>query len=198
MSKVINFPVPTKAEVINEDHFEQFGDAALMLAFFEKVAEAVEWMDEGGSISRLDDHYVGLVETCMALAVLFRRRTGHTVQEVCSDHLEEQRRRLMAGEELKELMIPVRESAIKPLPSSAFKGLGDLELAQAGFNYVRRVSEQIRGNCPHLVELGLARAHSVDALNAFSLLISRLADGAVKGVEASLSAISGPSSETLQ
>ncbi len=88
---------------------------------------------------------------------------------VCSVHLEEQRRHLGPGEERTD--DPIRESAIKPLPTSAFKGLGDLELAQAGSNYVRRVSEQIRVIARTWLDWVLL-ARSVDALNAFSLLIS--------------------------
>ena len=141
----------------------------------------------------------------MALAVLFRRRTGHRVQEVSSDHLEEQRRSLLSGEQLR-LLIPIRQSPVNPLPATAFSGLPDLELAQVGFNYVSRVKEHIKGNCPQLAELDLAQTHSLDALNALSLLITRLwkadpnrvGNSALQDELVSEGKINAPSSETLQ
>lgn len=198
MSNVINFPAAPAAEVIDEAFFEKFADAALLMTCFETVANAIEVVEEGVKINERDETHVSLIEACMALAVLFRRRTGHAVQTVSADHLEKQHQALLAGEVISSLPIPIRPPDLKPLPASAFAGLADLELAQAGFNYIRRVGELINGNCPQLVELDLARAHSVDALNAYSQLISRLAGSAAQDVSASLPAITGPSSETLQ
>lgn len=198
MSKVINFPAAPAVEVIDEAFFEKFADAALLLTCFETIANAVEVVEEGVKIHERDETHVSLIEACMALSVLFRRRTGHSVQHISADHLEKQRQALLTGEVVASLPIPIRPPELKPLPATAFAGLADLELAQAGFNYVRRVSELVERNCPQLVELDLARAHSVDALNAFSALIARLAGGATQDFSASLPAITGPSSETLQ
>jgi hypothetical protein len=198
MSNVISFPQAPTVEVIDEAFFEKFADAALLMTCFETIANAVEVVEEGVKIHERDETHVSLLEACMALSVLFRRRTGHSVQHVSADHLEQQRQALLAGEALTSLPIPIQPSALNPLPATAFSGLADLELAQAGFSYVRRVSELIEGNCPQLAELSLARAHSVDALNAFSVLIARLAGGAAQDFSASLPAVTGPSSETLQ
>lgn len=200
MSKVIEFPRAPKVEVIDEAFFEKFADAALLMMCFEGVADAVEVVDDGVKIRDRDEIHIKLMEVCMALAVLFRRRTGYDAQRVSADHLEEQRRCLLAGEEPR-LLIPVQVSALRPLPAAAFSGLPDLELARAGFNYVNMVSEHIKGNCPQLVELNLAQAHSVDALSALSLLISRLAGGVVTSLQDKLVSevkINAPTSETLQ
>lgn len=200
MSKVIEFPQAPKVEVIDEAFFEKFADAALLMMCFEGVADAVEVVDEGVKIRDRDEIHIKLMEACMALAVLFRRRTGYSVQQVSADHLEEQRRCLLAGEEPR-LLIPIQASVLSPLPATAFSGLPDLELAQAGFNYVSRVNEHIKGNCPQLVELDHAQFHSLDALNALSVLISRLAVGSVTSLQDKLVSevmINAPSSETLQ
>lgn len=198
MSKVIDFPKPPTVEVINEAHFENFEDAALMLMSFEKLADAVEVVSEGGEIDERDDTHVGLMEACMALAVMFRRRTGHDVQKVSADHLEQGRQCLMEGVEIKSLPIPLRPTPCEPLPKIAFHGIPDLSLAWAGFNYVSRVHEHIKRNSPHLVELDLARAHSLDAMNALSLLIESLSGATPVSTGDDAAKINAPSSETVQ
>lgn len=198
MSEVIDFPTPPTVEVINEAHFEKFEDAALMLMSFEKLADAVEVVSEGGEIHDRDDTHVGLMEACMALAVMFRRRTGHDVQKVSADHLDQERQCLMCGVEVKSLSIPLRPTPCGPLPKTAFNGIPDLSLAWASFNYISRVHEHIKGNSPHLAELDLARAHSLDAMNALSLLIERLSGGAAFVTGDDSAKVNAPGSETLQ
>lgn len=198
MSKVIDFPKTPTVEVINEAHFEKFEDAALMLMSFEKLADAVEFVSEGGEIHERDDTHVGLMEACMALAVMFRRRTGHDAQKVSADHLDQQRKCLMDGVEIKSLPIPLRASPCAPLPKTAFKGIPDLSLAWAGFNYASRVHEHVKGNSPHLVELDLARAHSLDAMNALSSLIESLSGAGPGSIGEGSTKVNAPGSETLQ
>ncbi|GAB5339684.1 hypothetical protein [Pseudomonas fluorescens] len=198
MNNVIDFPPATPVEIINEAHFEKFEDAALMLMSFEKLADAVEVVSEGGEIHERDDTHVGLMEACMALAVMFRRRTGHDAQKVSADHLDQERQCLMGGVENKSLPIPLRPTPCGPLPKTAFNGIPDLSLAWAGFNYVSRVHEHIKRNSPHLVELDLARAHSLDAMNALSLLIENLTGAAPDGNGEDFTKANAPGSETLQ
>lgn len=198
MSKVLNFPTPAPVEIINEAHFEKFEDAALMLMSFEKLADAVEVVSEGGEIHERDDNHVGLMEACMALAVMFRRRTGHEVQQVSADHLDHERKCLMKGVEIKSLPIPVRPPALRPLPAAAFKALSTADLAQVGFNYINRSHEHIKGNCPKLIELDLARAHSLDAMGALVVLIERLSGGAASIASGETPIANAPGSETLQ
>lgn len=201
MSKVIEFPSAPNVEAISEAFFERFADAALLMTCFETVANAIEVVEEGVKIHERDETHVSLIEACMALAVLFRRRTGHAVQTVSADHLEKQRQALLAGEVISSLPIPIRPAELKPLPASAFASLTDLELAQAGFNYVRQVIAGVKDNCPQLVELDHARTHSVDALNALSVLISRLSAGALTTLQDKVVSevmINAPSPETLQ
>lgn len=197
MSKVIEFPQAPEAVVVNEQFFEKFADAALLMMCFESVADAVEVVGEGVKIRDRDEIHVKLIEACMALAVLFRRRTGHDVQQVSADHLDEERRCLLAGE-VARLLIPIKASPINPLPASAFASLSDHALAQISFNYASRVSDHIKGNCPTVIELDLAQTHSMDAMNALSVLISRLAPTALQGKPVSADKISVPGPETLQ
>ena len=185
-------------EVINEAHFEKFEDAALLLMSFEKLADAVEVVSEGGEIHERDDTHVGMMEACMALAVMFRRRTGHDVQTVSADHLDQERQCLLGVSEIKSLPIPLRPTPCGPLPKTAFQGIPDLSLAWAGFNYVSRVHEHIKRNSPHLVELDLARAHSLDAMNALSLLIENLTGAGPGSTSDDLTKANAPGSETLQ
>lgn len=198
MSKKIDFPKSPTLEVINEAHFEKFEDAALMLMSFEKLADAVEVVSEGGEIHERDDTHVGLMEACMALAVMFRRRTGYDAQKVSSAHLEQERQCLMSGTENKSLPIPLRPTPCGPLPKTAFNGVPDLSLAWAGFNYISRVHEHVNRNSPHLVELDLARAHSLDAMNALSLLIESLSGAATGSTGECVTKVNAPGSETLQ
>lgn len=198
MTNVIDFPLAQTVEVISEAHFEKFEDAALMLMSFEKLADAVEVVSEGGEIHERDDTHVGLMEACMALAVMFRRRTGHGVQKISADHLDQERQCLMDGVEIKSLPIPVRPSALNPLPTAAFRAIPTADLVQVGFNYVRRSHEHIKGNCPQLVELDLARAHSLDAMGALVVLIERLSGVAVSSIGEDSIRVNAPGSETLQ
>nr|WP_246884477.1 hypothetical protein [Pseudomonas chlororaphis] len=195
----MSFPAKTPAvEVINEAHFEKFDDAALLLMCFEMAADAVEAVTEGDGITKRDCSHVGLVEACMALAVMFRRRTGHDVQKVSADHLGQEMQGLMEGVEVNSLPIPVRPSALKPLPTEAFRGIPTADLARVGFNYISRSHEHIKGNCPKLIELDIARAHSLDAMGALVVLIERLSGG-VAPIPASETPIANvPGSETLQ
>ncbi|MBX7274596.1 hypothetical protein K2E96_02045 [Pseudomonas sp. ERGC3:05] len=198
MNNVIDFPSTQTVEVINEEHFEKFDDAALMLMSFENLADAVEVVTEGGQIHERDDTHVGLMEACMALAVMFRRRTGHDAQKVSADHLDQQRQGLMEGVEVNSLPIPVRSSVLKPLPTEAFRGIPTADLARVGFNYASQAHENIKRNSPHLVELNLARAHSLDAMGALVVLIERLTGG-VAPVPASETPIANaPGTGTLQ
>lgn len=198
MNNVIDFPLVQAVEIINEAHFEKFEDAALMLMSFEKLADAVEVVSEGGEIHERDDTHVGLMEACMALAVMFRRRTGHDVQTVSADHLDQERRGLMEGVEVNSLPIPVRPSALKPLPTEAFRGVPTADLARVGFNYISRSHEHIKGNCPKLIELDLARAHSLDAMGALVVLIERLSGGVASIASGETPIANAPGSETLQ
>lgn len=199
MSKVLSFPARAPAvEIINEAHFEKFDDAALLLMCFEAAADAVEAVSEGNGITERDCSHVGLMEVCMALAVMFRRRTGHEVQQVSADHLDHERKCLMDGVEAKSLPIPVRPPALSPLPTAAFKALSTADLAQVGFNYISRSHEHIKGNCPKLIELDLARAHSLDAMGALAVLIERLSGGVASIACSETPIANAPTSETLQ
>ncbi|WP_236232226.1 hypothetical protein [Pseudomonas juntendi] len=196
MSKVSDlFPAPGEpVEVINEDHFAKFEDAALQLMCFEVIADAAEAIEEGAPLTPHGEVHVGLIEACMALAVMFRRRTGHGIQEVASDHLDQQRRSLLDSGEVVSPAIPIKAWALlKPHDPEAFKSLADADLVRAGFSYARRFHEHIQANSPELFDLEHARVLSIDAMSALSALAARFSD--VANMDLSGNA---PSSETLQ
>lgn len=201
MSKVSDlFPAqggPVK--VINEEHFAKFEDAALQLMCFEIIADAAEAIEEGAPLEPHGETHVGLIEACMALAVMFRRRTGHVVQEVASDHLDQQRRSLLDSGEVVSPAIPIKSWALlKPHAPEAFEQLDDAVLVRAGFSYARRFREHIQANGPELFDLEHARVLSIDAMSALSVLAGRLA-AADPGEPSDLHLLgNAPSSETLQ
>ncbi|WP_445673861.1 hypothetical protein ACUDA6_07310 [Pseudomonas ceruminis] len=201
MSKVSDlFPAPSgPVEVINEEHFAKFEDAALQLMCFEIIADAAEAIEEGAQLDAHGEVHVGLIEACMALAVMFRRRTGHVVQEVASDHLDQQRRSLLDSGEVVSPAIPIKAWALlKPHAPEAFEHLDDATLARAGFMYARRFREHIQANGPELFDLEHARVLSIDAMSALSVLAGRLADAAASEASGLISCGNAPSSETLQ
>jgi hypothetical protein len=198
MTNVIDFPPAQTADIINESIFAKVADAALLLMVFESIADAVEVIEEGSKIRDRDETHVSLIEACMALAVMFRRRTGHDVQSVSADHLAHQKQCLMNGVEIESLPIPVRRAAFNPLPAAAFKAIPTAELARIAFNYASRSHEHIEGNCPHLVELDLARSHSLDAMSALVVLIERLAGSVASITGSDIAKVNAPGSETLQ
>jgi len=197
MTNVIDFSV-AGATIINESYFEKFDDAALLMVAFESLADAVEVIDEDCKVRKQDETHTGLIEACMALAVMFRRRTGYDIQTVSADHLAHQRQCLMEGIELKSLPIPVKPAALSPLPVAAFRALPTVDLARVGFNYVSRSHDHIKGNCPQLIELDLARAHSLDAMAALVVLIERLSGGVASIAGSEIPTVNAPGSETLQ
>ncbi len=194
MSNILNFPEPSQVEVINEEHFTKFEDAALQLKCFETIADAVEAIDGGAQLETHGEVHVGLIEACMALAVMFYRRTGHRIQQVASDHLDQQRRSLLDTGEVVSPAIPIMAwGLLKPHEPEAFKGLADADLVRAAFSYTRRFNEHVQANSPQLFDLEHARVLSIDAMSALSTLATRLSDVATTDLGGN-----APSSETLQ
>lgn len=198
MSKAIKFPEKPKVKIIDQTHFEKFDDAALLMMCFEVTADAVEAISEGAGITERDCTHIGLMEACMALAVMFNRRTGYDVQKVSADHLDHERQCLMEGVEIRSLPIPVRPPALNPLPIEAFRTTPTADLARAGFNYASQSYEHIKSNCPQLVELDLARTRSLDAMGALVVLIERLSGGVASVPTTGTPIANAPGSETLQ
>lgn len=201
MSKVFDF-FPAQGgpvKVISEEHFAKFEDAALQLMCFEIIADAAEAIEEGAPLDAQGEVHVGLIEACMALAVMFRRRTGHVVQEVASDHLDQQRRSLLDSGEVVSPAIPIKAwGLLKPHAPDAFKHLADADLVRAAFSYARRFHEHVQSNGPEHFELEHARVLSIDAMSAISVLAARLS-AADPGGQSYLHLVgNAPSSETLQ
>ncbi|WP_434575022.1 hypothetical protein J3P88_10230 [Pseudomonas sp. Z3-6] len=182
--------------VIDEAHFENYSDAALLLKCFEVVKDALDVIDEPEySIEKEDETHIDLYRAYYALMVLFRRRTGHDAREVAQDHWEAMTRHLLAGEPRPENKIPVVVYPVECLPDEAFEGLTDQQLACAAFNYSDRVRILIMDHSPQALALDEARTFSIDATTALRKLVLRLFGGSVESMGARISRKPG---ETLQ
>ncbi|MBN1080346.1 hypothetical protein JNO13_06075 [Pseudomonas sp. 1079] len=182
--------------VIDEEHFEKYPDAALLLKCFEVVKDALDVIDEPEySIEKEDDTHLDLYRAYYALMVLFRRRTGHDARQVAQDHFEAMSRHLLEGKPRPENRIPVVVFPGECLPDEAFAGLTDQQLACAAFNYSDRVRVLIMDHSPQALALDEARTLSIDSTTALRLLVLRLSGGSMKTMSAGMCRKHG---ETLQ
>jgi hypothetical protein len=173
--------------VIDEEHFEKYPDAALLLKCFEVVKDALDVIDEPEySIEKGDDTHIDLYRAYYALKVLFRRRTGHDARQVAQDHFEATSRHLLEGKPRTENSIPVVVFPGECLLDEAFTGLTDQQLACAAFNYSDRVRILIMDHSPQVLALDEARTFSIDATTALRLLVLRMSGGSVEAMGAGL------------
>lgn len=190
----ISQEVPVTA--IDEEHFEKYPDAALLLKCFEVVKDALDVIDEPEySIEKEDDTHIDLYRAYYALKVLFRRRTGHDARQVAQDHFEAMSRHLLEGKPRPENSIPVVVFPGESLPDEAFAGLTDQQLACAAFNYSDRVRVLIMDHSPQALALEEARTLSIDSTTALRLLVLRLSGGSMETMGAGMCRKHG---ETLQ
>lgn len=195
MTKVVNFPQVGKLQVINEAHFDQFPDAALLLHCFECVTDVVDYIEEGGAIQFQDDSYVQLIEAFWVLTVLFKRKTGASADEVSAEHLKQQRQHLLEGGELPTLQIPVAAAASAPFPPSAFDGLSAQALACASLNYADTVRVVVMDHSPKALDMAEARVNAINATTALRRLVLQLSGGTIQLLADQVSRQPG---ETLQ
>ena len=201
MSNVLSFPAPAEVEVISEDQYRKFSDAALLLKCFESVKDALDVINEPEySIEKEGDTHIDLIRAFYALKVLFERKTGHDAVVVANDHWEAMGRHLLEGAPLPDLAIPIAGALIHPTPPDQYSQLGNLELACAAYN----ASDKVRlgtnatlaaDNAQITATVGV---EAINATTALGILVRRLSGGTLTDLAQHVGSITGVGSETLQ
>ncbi|WP_110949514.1 hypothetical protein [Pseudomonas bohemica] len=195
MNNVANFTPPI-VEVIDEENFEKYADAALLLKCFEVVKDTLDVINEPEySIEKEDDTHIDLIRAFYALKVLFKRKTGHDAKQVAQEHWEAMGRYLLEGAPLPDQHIPVVTVPVSPLPPASFDGLTTQQLACAAFNYSDKVREALMDHSPQALAMSQARVTAIDASAALRKLVLRLSGGSVAALGAKIARQPG---ETLQ
>ncbi|MCF7540606.1 hypothetical protein [Pseudomonas petrae] len=197
MSNVLSFTPPV-VEVIDEENFEKYADAALLLKCFEVIKDTLDVICEPEyTIEMEDDTHIALIEAFWAIKVLFKRKTGHDAKQVAQEHWEAMRRHLLEGAPLPEQRIPIVTVPGNPHPPSAFDDLTNLQLATASLSYARRVSESIMTHSPQALDMAEARLLSIDATTAMHVLKQRLTGGSTPDDAPATVRRATPAGETL-
>lgn len=201
MTNVLNFPAPTEAEVISEEAFRKYADAALLLKCFEVVKDTLDVINEPEySIQKEDDTHIDLIRAFYALKVLFERKTGSDAAAVAQDHWEAMGRHLLEGAPYPDQLIPIASALISPTPPSGYSHLSNLELACAAFNAADKV--RLGTNSTLAADNAQITATvSVEAINAttsLDILVRRLAGGTLIDLGQHVARITGGGPETLQ
>lgn len=178
MKNVIDFPSKKPVKTLGEDELKSHADASLLLSCFERVQHAIETIERGEKIEVGDASHGILTETCAALSVLFRRKTGGDAKKVSEDHWEVSRRYLLAGEEPPDMHIPIASADFDPLHPAAFECRTNLELVLSSLNYATKVQGTLLEVFPSALDMDIARIFSIDATTALHVLRDRLSDGA--------------------
>lgn len=201
MSNVLNFPAPAETEVISEEAFRKYTDAALLLKCFEVVKDALDVINEPEhSIEKEDDTHTDLIRAFYALKVLFARKTGHDAADVAKDHWEAMGRHLLEGAPYPDQLIPIAGAFISPTPPEGYPHLSNLELACAAFNAADKV--RLGTNATLSADNAQIKAtvavEAINATTALDILVRRLAGGSLTDLGQHALMITGTGSETLQ
>lgn len=195
MSNVVSFTPPV-VEVIDEQNFEKYADAALLLKCFEVVKDVLDVINEPEyTIEKEDDTHIDLIRAFYALKVLFKRKTGHDAKQVAQEHWEAMGRHLLGGAALSDQGIPIVSVPVSPLPLDAFGSLTNQQLACAAFNYSDQVREAIMTHSPEALAMSQARVTAINATTALRKLVLRMSGGSVEAMGARIGREPG---ETLQ
>lgn len=201
MTNVLNFPAPTEVEVISEEAFRKYTDAALLLKCFEVVKDTLDVINEPEySIEKEDDTHIDLIRAFYALKVLFDRKTGSDAAVVAQEHWEAMGRHLLEGAPLPDQAIPIAKSLINPTPPDGYSHLSNLELACAAYNASDKV--RLGSNATLSADNAQIKAtmavEAINATTALGILVRRLAGGSLTELGQHILRTSGPGSETLQ
>lgn len=201
MTNVLSFPAPTEVEVISEEAFRKYTDAALLLKCFEVVKDTLDAINEPEyHIEKEDDTYIDLIRAFHALKVLFNRKTGHDAAAVAQHHWEAMGRHLLEGAPYPDQLIPIVGALIRPTPPEGYSHLSNLELACAAYN----ASDKVRlgtnatlaaDNAQITATVGV---EAINATTALGILVRRLSGGTLTDMAQIVSRISRVGSETLQ
>ncbi|MDM9555921.1 MULTISPECIES: hypothetical protein [Pseudomonas] len=201
MTNVLNFPAPAEVEVINEEAFRKYTDAALLLKCFEVVQGALDVINEPEySIEKEDDTHIDLIKAFYALKVLFARKTGHDAVDVTQEHWEAMRRHLLEGAPYPDQLIPVAAALISPTSPEGYGHLSNLELACAAYNASDKV--RLGSNATLSADNAQIKAtvavEAINATTALGILVRRLSGGTLTDMAQVVGGITGLSSGTLQ
>lgn len=201
MTNVLNFPAPTEVEVISEEAFRKYTDAALLLKCFEVVKDTLDVINEPEySIEKEDDTHIDLIRAFYALKVLFDRKTGSDAAVVAEEHWEAKRRHLLEGAPYPDQLIPVANAFIEPTPPEGYSHLSNLELACAAYN----AGDKVRLGTIATLSAGNAQikatmaVEAINATTALGILVRRLAGGSLTELGQHILGTTGVGSETLQ
>lgn len=201
MSNVLNFPAPAELEVISEEAFRKYTDAALLLKCFEVVKDTLDVINEPEyHIEKEDDTHIDLIRAFYALKVVFERKTGHDAAVVAQDHWQAMGRHLLEGAPYPDRMIPIAGALISPTPPDGYIHLSNLELACAAYN----VSDKVRLGTNATLSADNAQikatvaVEAINATTALGILVRRLAGGSLTDLAQHVAKITGAGSETLQ
>ncbi|EKT4528898.1 hypothetical protein RBI94_10395 [Pseudomonas putida] len=201
MTNVLNFPAPAETEVISEEAFRKYTDAALLLKCFEVVKDTLDVINEPEySIEKEDDTHIDLIRAFYALKVLFDRKTGSDAAVVAQEHWESKRRHLLEGAPYPDQLIPVASAFIEPTPPEGYSHLSDLELACAAYN----ASDKVRLGTNATLSADNAQikatvgVEAINATTALGILVRRLAGGSLTDLGQHILGTTGTGSETLQ
>lgn len=201
MSNVLSFPSPAEVEVISEEAFRKYTDAALLLKCFEVIKDTLDVINEPEyHIEKEDDTHIDLIRAFYALKVVFERKTGHDAAVVAQDHWQAMGRHLLEGAPYPDRMIPIAGALISPTPPDGYIHLSNLELACAAFNAADKI--RLGTNATLAADNAQITATvSVEAINAttaLDILVRRLAGGSLTDLGQHAARIAGLGSETLQ
>lgn len=201
MTNVSDFPAPAEVEVINEEAFRKYTDAALLLKCFEVVQGVLDVINEPGySIEKEDDTHIDVIRAFYALKVLFERKTGHDAVVVAQQHWEAMGRHLLEGAPYPDQLIPVAGSIIEPTPPEGYSHLSNLELACAAYN----VSDKVRLGTNATLSADNAQikatigVEAINATTALGILVRRLAGGSLDDLGEHILRSTHAGSETIQ
>ncbi|MCL8299600.1 hypothetical protein [Pseudomonas mosselii] len=201
MTNVLNFPAPAEVEVISEDAFRKYTDAALLLKCFEVVKDTLDVINEPEySIEKEDDTHIDLIRAFYALKVLFDRNTGSDAAVVAQKNWEAMGRHLLEGAPYPDQLIPVAPALISPTPPEGYNHLSDLELACAAYN----AGDKVRLGTIATLSAGNAQikatmaVEAINATTALGILVRRLAGGSLTELGQHILGTTGVGSETLQ
>lgn len=201
MSNILDFPTPAEVEVISEEAFRKYADAALLLKCFEVVQDALDVINEPEySIEKHGETHIDLIRAFCAVKVLFERKTGSDAAIVARNHWEAMGRHLLEGAPYPEQLIPIAGALISPTPPEGYSHLSNLELACAAYN----ASDKVRlGTNATLAAdnaqiKATAAVEAINATTALGILVRRLSSGTLTDLAQHAAKITGVGSETLQ
>lgn len=201
MTNVLNFPAPTEVEVISEEAFRKYTDAALLLKCFEVVKDTLDVINEPEyHIEKEDDTHVDLIRAFYALKVLFDRKTGNDATAVAQKHWDAMRQHLLQGTPYPDQLIPIAGALVSPIPPDGYSHLSDLELACAAYNAGDKVRQgTIATLSADNAQIKATMAvEAINATTALGILVRRLAGGSLSDLAGHILGTIGSGSETLQ